>query len=52
MVLCVGMELLSKDVLVLYALYVHCTQVRLSYVINFYLLTLMLFDYLSFVEFF
>ena len=28
-----------KDTVVLYALYVHCTHVRLSYVINFYLLT-------------
>ena len=30
---------LFKDIVVLYALYAHCTHVRFSYVINFYLLT-------------
>ena len=30
---------LFKHIVVLYVLYVHCTHVRLSYVINFYLIT-------------
>jgi len=33
---------LFKDIVVLYVLYVHCTHVRSSYVINFYLLTYLL----------
>jgi len=34
---------------VLYALYVHCTRVRLSYVINFYLLTYLLIYLLTYL---